>query len=1605
MMDTGRSRRRLPQLHNAAGYSLVEMIVAVGIAAIVGMGLYSVFNSQRKFATSQKIQIDLQTSCGMAMDQMKQELLLAGYRGEETPDKTFSAEPFGGSAVNHKTGDATGKIFDKITFEYFDDKAKFNQPSLAAAGRHDPGLPFGTNYTESTKIRYELSGGNLVRRYARFEDMSDSYASAAPQILASGVQSLEFELFTDTGQLLHPVSVASLENIRSVGIKLTCRAPQADKLTGHTPTITLTASVKPRNVGLEANPRDTTAPSAPLNVKVWDPGVCGELRMRWDANTDADLAGYTVLYGLAPGVYSHRARISRQPGDPGDYEEFPLTGLTPTKYTDAVQATYYIAVTAYDKSSNQSPYSDPETFGLGVPPSARTFAATSTGSDTTISLDPAPAPANFNATGGAENQINLSWDAATVTGLVGYRLYRGTDASFDPDDTETTGNLLADQSVLGPTVHNWTDPGTDSHGPLKGCTRYFYKLAAIHCDATIPIAGLNFATADSEPTDTTAPPSPILKARPGFRRILLSLVNPSEAAAPDFEETKIWYGRSGYPSIACVTAPESCTPIPDMQPWDATGITNTHGTFRGFSSRPTINFNNEGTGLLTDGNPAESDPLLVPDATYYFIAVSFDKCGKNSAITSSAKAEGAQCNDCLGAIPASEGNPATAAEVCYDAPPPPENLSAEGCTGPLKISWLYPYLDQTDVYRDLTGFHVFRCEGTLCPEGASTEVELTKADGALKGEPTWATFWEDSTAVEGKEYTYRIQATDCYYERRAYGFQPGDDTSNLLTDNYADEKIPESGTTGLYTGRLIREYRPIDVTTTVSTALGASDTTVNVCSTVGFVGGGNTIKIEDELIKFTGTTATSFTGCTRGYGGTTAAAHAGGVCTGTGDAGMIVYRYPPPPAWGASTGGLGQTPPDLRHNQVSIALRNTAGSLLTPPANTRTLSFNHLTAGWENTTAYLKSIVVGDNDTTDVEISFTEDPTLTKGNTAGTIPIVSTPIDGADTMVPMSLTFAHASGSVDAESNMREDNLNLGLSWWNDSTQMQCPTPTVTPTLVSVPLGPMVSDVTMDLPTAGTVAYQVPGGGATANTMDIVKVPGGVKVNVFANVYDTSLAGIKQVRLYYYIDSDRVYNASHVPPVPPVDATATFPALTPYTRVFMEYVAGSQWRTPVGGEIPVSDNSSVWFFIVATDNHDNFDREPELDNGAFQYYQQEVEVCKSIPNPPGLAGVATTSGVQLTITKPTNNTLATGGGPYNDHVGYKVFRKLNNGAFAQVGANIVTAVSPYTWPSATTYDAPTNFNVVGNDYTYYVVAYDACLPANPSGASAIYMECVEASPCSITLTPSDSPFHAGGSFEIEASVCSLGANTTSGDRIWLQTCSGTGDADPILLVENGLTGIFRVAGTDYSGRTSVKTYLDADYPTTSPSPIALDLKLPATTNTIWVSGYGTGSTAPAGWDDTCQNPQPSPVPDPFPTPTAPMLCHASLAVAGDCVTPSAPRSLAATYTANNCSSGANDVKLTWLAPTTGTATFYRVYRCNAAATAEGANCTPGNLIADNVTGLTYTDLLKTNLGSTSAKYWYTVKAVDGTCASDGVSGPATKADGTTTKDDDKCGSN
>lgn len=75
--------------------------------------------------------------------------------------------------------------------------------------------------------------------------------------------------------------------------------------------------------------------------------------------------------------------------------------------------------------------------------------------------------------------------------------------------------------------------------------------------------------------------------------------------------------------------------------------------------------------------------------------------------------------------------------------------------------------------------------------------------------------------------------------------------------------------------------------TTLANAISEDDTTINVTSTDGFLSSTDYVEIKSEKILYTGITDTSFTGCIRGYEGTTENGYSAGTAVYTTSASTI----------------------------------------------------------------------------------------------------------------------------------------------------------------------------------------------------------------------------------------------------------------------------------------------------------------------------------------------------------------------------------------------------------------------------------------------------------------------------------------------------------------------------------------------------------------------------------------------------------------------------------------------------------------------------------------------------------------------------------------------
>ena len=223
-------------------------------------------------------------------------------------------------------------------------------------------------------------------------------------------------------------------------------------------------------------------------------------------------------------------------------------------------------------------------------------------SDSTVNtLGPPAAPTDFTATAGVQFR-DPAWTRSPVVGLTGYKLFRSTtgpDFTIIDDIPVAGGNRIKDYTELGPTAVSFVDTG------LLGCTNYYYKLVAIDCVTTISAAAMLAASATGAPTDNVNPSTPSLIAKPGYRRIILTLTNPVKTGInEDFAYTRIWYSTLAHPTFDPDTKVVSGgEPIPDSNPYPPT---YGPGSYTGTGTiTPTPNFNS-----LTDGSPGYTAPAL-----------------------------------------------------------------------------------------------------------------------------------------------------------------------------------------------------------------------------------------------------------------------------------------------------------------------------------------------------------------------------------------------------------------------------------------------------------------------------------------------------------------------------------------------------------------------------------------------------------------------------------------------------------------------------------------------------------------------------------------------------------------------------------------------------------------------------------------------------------------------------------------------------------------------------------------------------------------------------------------------------------------------------------
>lgn len=218
-----------------SGFTLVEILIAVGVSLVLLGALVSTFVIQNKAYTQQGRVIEMQENARAGIEMMTRELILAGYIAPASvPTTDVSGESFTDNAADYiEEADA-----EKIAFEADVD-----------------------NDGETETVRYTWSGvpGDPLRREVwEWNETNGTWGgSGGAQPLAENIQELIFTYYVEGEPDPRPTPLNSTDraNLRRITVQLTGRTRQPDPNypanSGYR-TRTLSSDVSPRNLALYA---------------------------------------------------------------------------------------------------------------------------------------------------------------------------------------------------------------------------------------------------------------------------------------------------------------------------------------------------------------------------------------------------------------------------------------------------------------------------------------------------------------------------------------------------------------------------------------------------------------------------------------------------------------------------------------------------------------------------------------------------------------------------------------------------------------------------------------------------------------------------------------------------------------------------------------------------------------------------------------------------------------------------------------------------------------------------------------------------------------------------------------------------------------------------------------------------------------------------------------------------------------------------------------------------------------------------------------------------------------------------------------------------------
>ncbi len=216
---------------NSKGFTLVEIMIAMVLGLYLMSKVYDVLITQQKAYSVQDQVVESMQNARVGVDFMTRDLRMVGYIAEEWITGGVVPNADVNDAGNGFSGDGTAEDIDEASATAFTFEADID----------------ADDKTETVRYSYNTTDKTLDKMVWEWDSANTIWVADANGLLpiAENVSSLTFTYLDKNAAV-----TATRANMRLIKIAITAKTEKPDPNTGQYRTRTLSAKVRPRNLGL-----------------------------------------------------------------------------------------------------------------------------------------------------------------------------------------------------------------------------------------------------------------------------------------------------------------------------------------------------------------------------------------------------------------------------------------------------------------------------------------------------------------------------------------------------------------------------------------------------------------------------------------------------------------------------------------------------------------------------------------------------------------------------------------------------------------------------------------------------------------------------------------------------------------------------------------------------------------------------------------------------------------------------------------------------------------------------------------------------------------------------------------------------------------------------------------------------------------------------------------------------------------------------------------------------------------------------------------------------------------------------------------------------------